>query len=266
MSVPITPIHAPHPLPPPPLIKSVTPTLDKLGFYESAVVVYEDGSNWTINFPEYPTISPISFTEAGKPTFTVTFAVNEGSFTFSATYNKATTTVLVEATGFPKWNVTVNGYVEAVSTFPDLIRTVYTPFSKAFPSGTIGNVSLLRDTCAKARALMMPANVDVTGQGDSYLTAAVAMNLIPPGLQINVENLATIANVAVEVMTTKPISYPLTTATDFFFGTAPGVYETLIAALNPLFSGGGGQPTLPILEPRPVQSGPPAPHKPGTKG
>lgn len=241
-------LRAPTPkLPPRPPIDRVTPTLDKLGFYESAQVIYADGSNWTIDFPEYPTISPISFTELGKPTFTVTLAVDEESFTFTATYDNAETTVRVQATGFPRWNVTVNGYVEPVSTFPDLIRTVYTPFSKAFPSGLIGNISLLRATCAAARALMMPADVDATDQGDSYLTAAVAMNLIPSGLQIGIENLMSIAILAETVMTTEPVSYPLTVATDFFFGTAPGVYVTLINALTPFLNpeGEGKPPTIP---------------------
>ncbi len=251
---------------PRPPLNRVTPTLDKLGFYESAEVVYPDGSNWTINFPEYPTISPISFTELGKPTFNVTFAVDEESFTFTASYDKAETTVRVQATGFPRWDVTVNGQVEPVSTFPDLIRAVYAPFSKAFPSGLMGNISLLRDTCATARALMMPADVDVTDQGDSYLTAAVAMNLIPSGLQIGVENLISIATLAETVMTTEPISYPLTTATDFFFGTAPGVYATLINALNPFLNpeGAGESPTIP--EPLPSGFQPSRGHVPGIKG
>jgi hypothetical protein len=260
------PIHIPHPVPTLPPVESVTPTLDKLGFWESAVVVYADGSIWTIEFPEYPTISPISFTEKGKPAFTVTFSVDVDSFTFTASYNNVTKTVSVQATGFPKWDVTTDGYKEEWSTFPDLISAVYTPFSKTFPSGLIGNVSLLRDTCAKARAVMMPANVDVTDQGDSYLTAAVAMNLIPPTLQINVENLGTIATVAEAVMTTEPISYPLTTATDFFFGTAPGVYATLLNALAPYFRGEGSNPS-PIPEPMPVGDQPPKPPKPvGIKG
>src|SRR5271154_4721436 len=148
----LPPFHPPT-LPP---VKSVTPILDKLGLWESAVVVYEDGSNWTIDFPEYPTISPISFTELGKPTFTVTFGVDELSFTLTATYDNSITTVRVESTGFPKWNVTTNGFTEPESTFPNLIGRVYTAFSKAFPPGLIGNVSLLRDTCATARAVMMP--------------------------------------------------------------------------------------------------------------
>lgn len=260
------PVHVPfHPTLPP--IRSVTPTLDKLGFYESAEVVYADGSNWTIDFPEYPAISPISFTELAKPAFTVTFAVDEGSFTFTGTYGNVETSVKVQATGFPKWNVMEPGYQRAVSTFPDLISTVYSVFSKAFPSGLIGNTSLLRTVCATARALMMPANVDVTDPGDSYLTAAVAMNLIPPGLQIGVENLATIANMAQEVMTTEPISYPLTVATDFFFGTAPGVYESLINALNPYIHGEGAGQTAPLPEPFPDGGFQPTTgHKPGTKG
>jgi hypothetical protein len=241
-------------------IVSVTPTLDRLGFYVSAVVVYADGSNWTVNFPEYPTISPISFTELGKPAFTVTFAVDEESFTFAASYGNVQTAVHVQSTGFPKWDVTLKGgFVEPVSTFPDLINTVYSQFSKAFPSGLIGNISLLRDTCATARALMMPTNVDVTDQGDSYLTAAVAMNLIPSGRQIGVENLASIATLAETVMTTEPISYPLTTATDFFFGTAPGVYATLINALSPFFQGGGAINPKPIPKPQPIT--PPSPKR-----
>lgn len=251
----------------PPPIKSVTPTLDKLGFYESAAVVYADGSNWTIDFPEYPTISPISFTELGKPTFAVTFAVDEESFTFTGTYDKIETSVSVQATGFPRWNVTVNRYPDQKSTFPDLISTVYTAFSKAFPSGLIGNISLLRTVCATARALMMPAEVDVTDQADSYLTAAVAMNLIPSGLQIGVENLASIATLAETVMTTEPISYPLTVATDFFFGTAPGVYGTLINALNPFLHGEGAGQAAPIPEPFPEGGFQPSKgHKPGVKG
>jgi len=84
----------------------------------------------------------------------------------------------------------------------------------------------------------------------------VAMKLIPPGLQINVENLATIATVAETVMTTEPISYPLTTATDFFFGTAPGVYMTLLNALAPYFKGEGSNPS-PIPEPFPDGNQPP---------
>ncbi len=261
------PIHVPHPNIPLPLVRSVTPTYDKWGYYQTAEVVYADGSNWTITFPEYPAISPISFTELGKPTFTVTFAVDVDTFTFTAGYQNAETKVSVQATGFPKWNVMVNGYPEPVSTFPDLIRTVYTPFSKEFPLGLIGNVSLLRDTCAKARALIMPAQVDVTDQGDSYLTAAVAMNLIPPDLQINVENLASIASMAEEVMTTEPISYPLTVATDFFFGTSPGVYVTLMNALSPYLHGEGAGQTAPLPEPLPVGGFQPAKgHKPGVKG
>jgi hypothetical protein len=260
------PIHLPHPLPTHPPIQRATPTYDKLGHYVSAQVLCSDGSNWTISFPPYPTISPISFTQLDKTPFTVSFAVDADSFTFAATYENEQTVVRVQATGFPKWDVTVDGYTESVSSFPDLISTVYTPFSKKFTLGLIGNISLLRDTCATARALMMPANVDTTDPGDSYLTAAVAMNLIPPGLQIGVENLASIATVAETVMTTEPISYPLTTATDFFFGTAAGVYETLINAINPYLKGEGSDPS-PIPEPFPDGNQPSKPPKPiGIKG
>lgn len=263
------PIHVPGlkgPTVPP--IRSVTPTLDKSGHYESAEVIYSDGSYWTINFPPYPAISPISFTQIGKTPFTVSFAVDVGSFTFTATFeNEQPVDVKVQATGFPKWDVTIGNYVEQWSTFPDLITAVYSPFSKAFPSGLIGDISLLRTVCATARALMMPASVDVTDQGDSYLTAAVAMNLIPSGLQIGVENLATIATLAETVMTTEPISYPLTVATDFFFGTASGVYDTLISALNPYIHGEGAGQTAPLPEPFPVGVFQPAKgHKPGPKG
>jgi hypothetical protein len=196
----------------------------------------------------------------------VTFAVDEESFTFTGTYDNVVTTVRVQATGFPKWDISVNGkFTEPMSTFPDLIQAVYTPFSKAFPSGLIGDVSLLRDTCAKARALMMPANVDVTDQGDTYLTAAVAMNLIPSGLQINVENLASIATLAETAMTTEPISYPLTTATNFFFGTAPGVYATLLNALAPYFKGEGSDPS-PKPEIQPVDQSPKPPKPAGIYG
>jgi hypothetical protein len=235
-------------------VRSVTPTLDELGFYKSALVVYTDGSNWTIDFPEYPTISPISFAESGKPTFTVTFAVDVDSFTFTGKYENTEATVSAQATGFPRWNVTTNGHGQAASTFPDLTTDLYAPFSQAFRSGLIGNIGLLRDTCATARALMMPANVDVTDQGDTYLTAAVAMNLIPSGLQINVENLASIAYLALDLMTAAPPPYPLSVATSFFFGTAPGVYQTLINALAPFFNpeGPNGHPPFPtVYTPKP---------------
>jgi hypothetical protein len=230
-----------------------------LGYYVSAEVVYTDGSVWTINFPEFPTISPISFTESGKPPFTVSFAVDAGSFTFSADYENEVTTVQVVATGFPKWDVILNGRGQAISTFPDLTNSVYAPFSKKYTWGLIGNIGYLRDTCAKARALMMPAGVDTTDQGDSYLTAAVAMYLIPPGLQINVENLASIAWLAESFMPVLPVSYPLRVATGFFFGDASGVYDTLISALNP-FIGGEGAPSNPPTIPKPL------PIKPEPKG
>jgi hypothetical protein len=236
-----TPI--PHPkvnLPPPPPVRSVTPTLDKSGHYESAEVVYADGSVWTINFPPYPAISPISFTQSGKPPFTVDFAIDADSFTLTGTFQDDQVVVRVQATGEPRWDVTVNGFGSTVSNFPELISTVYTPFSKKFTWGLIGDTSLLRTVCAQARALTMPATVATTGAGNSYLTAAVAMNLIPPGLQVGIENLWGLANMAVAVMTTEPISYPLTTATDFFFGTAPGPYETLINTLTDLSTGEPG--------------------------
>jgi len=258
----IKPVHSPVPPPKLPPVRSVTPTLDKLGFWESAVVVYQNGSVWTIDFPEYPAISPISFTEEGKPAFTVAFLVDADTFLFTASYGNVTTTVSAQSTGFPKWTVKTNGFSQQWSSFPDLVSAVYSPFSKAFPPGLIGDVSLLRAACAQARAVMMPANVDVTDQGDSYLTAAVAMNLIPPELQINVENLASIATLAEAVMTKEPISYPLTTATDFFFGTAAGNYVTLLNALAPYFNGEGGNPN-PLPEPFPVGDQPPRQPKPG---
>jgi hypothetical protein len=138
--------------------------LDKLGFYESALVLYSDGSSWTIDFPEYPTISPISFTLTGKLPFTVSFAVDAGSFTFAGKYDNVETTVRVQATGFPRWDVTANGYTTSQSTFPDLFNAINAPFTKAFQLGLIGDIGYLRDTCATARALMMPAYVDVTDQ------------------------------------------------------------------------------------------------------
>jgi hypothetical protein len=72
------------------------------------------------------------------------------------------------------------------------------------------------------------------------------MNLIPSGLQINVENLASVAGLAESAMTSEP-SYSLTVASDFFFGTASGVSDTLINALYPFLDpeGAGKPPTIP---------------------
>jgi hypothetical protein len=93
------------------------------------------------------------------------------------------------------------------------------------------------------------------------------MNLIPSGLQINVETLASIADLAQDFMTEEPAPYPLAVATNFFFGTAPGVYDTLISALNPYIHGEGAGQTAPIPEPFPAGGFQPSKgHKSGTKG
>jgi hypothetical protein len=220
-------------------VNRAIPTYDSLGFFSSAQFLGADGSNWTIQFPQYPTISPISFTQPGKTPLIVSFEVTPTTFALSAAFGSKKAAITVTPTGpqaYPQFQSTAGSATDVA----DLMQKITTIFSAAFPASLVGDVSQLRDVCAAARALMTPTAIDPAQVSACYRAVALDLHLIPFQMLVTPTTFWGIAALAGQAAAT--VSYPLTPATDFIFGNTAGLYLGLVNALFANSGSGGGKP------------------------